>query len=43
MDQTSFGRDCESAYGSEVSSNATFKLQKDRFQIEESGTKKEIW
>ncbi|EFP06587.1 hypothetical protein CRE_26855 [Caenorhabditis remanei] len=43
MDQTSFGRDCESAYGSEVSSNATFKLQKDRFQIEESTTKKEIW
>ena len=37
-DQTSFGKDCESAYGSEVSSNATFKLQ-----IEESTTKKEIW
>ncbi|KAF1758322.1 hypothetical protein GCK72_014780 [Caenorhabditis remanei] len=43
MDKTSFGRDSESAYGSEVSSNVTFKLQKDRFQIEESTTKKEIW
>ncbi|EFO84139.1 hypothetical protein CRE_07927 [Caenorhabditis remanei] len=43
MVQTSFGRDSESAYGSEVSSNATFKLQKDRFQIEESTAIKEIW
>ncbi|EFO92878.1 hypothetical protein CRE_09973 [Caenorhabditis remanei] len=43
MDKTSFGRDSESAYGSEVSSNATFKLQKDRFQIEESTSKNEIW
>ncbi|KAF1758513.1 hypothetical protein GCK72_014971 [Caenorhabditis remanei] len=38
MDKTSLGRDSESAYGSEVSSNATFKLQ-----IKESTTKKEIW
>ncbi|EFO93056.1 hypothetical protein CRE_09971 [Caenorhabditis remanei] len=33
----------ESAYGSEESSNATFNLQKDRFQIEESTSKQEIW
>ncbi|EFO84140.1 hypothetical protein CRE_07924, partial [Caenorhabditis remanei] len=33
----------ESEYGSEESSNATFNLQKDRFQIEESTSKQEIW
>ncbi|EFO84178.1 hypothetical protein CRE_16246 [Caenorhabditis remanei] len=41
MVQASFGKDIESANGSKESSNA--KLQKDRFQIEESTTKKEIW
>ncbi|EFO84193.1 hypothetical protein CRE_16250 [Caenorhabditis remanei] len=41
MVQASFGKDIESANGSKESTNA--KLQKDRFQIEESKTKKEIW
>ncbi|EFO93549.1 hypothetical protein CRE_27993 [Caenorhabditis remanei] len=41
MVQASFGKDLESANGFKESSNA--KLQKDRFQIEEPKTKKEMW